>query len=76
LGQSRISTKDHIDNGKLHLIRREEIQLYRDRGKQLLEEHFRLIIAENDLGEPLGFLTDIFDLEAEVITLYYKKEGI
>ncbi|MDR3267715.1 MAG: hypothetical protein LBT83_01430 [Tannerella sp.] len=45
--------------GKLHLIRREEIQLYRDRGKQLLEEHFRLIIAENDPGEPFWFLTCI-----------------
>jgi hypothetical protein len=41
--------------GKLHLIHQEEIQLYRDGGKQLLEEHFRLIIAENDLGEPFCF---------------------
>jgi transposase len=59
--------------GKLHLIRQEEIQLYKNGGKQLLEEHFRLIIAENDLGEACWFLTDIFDLEAEVITLFYKK---
>jgi transposase len=59
--------------GRLFLVKQEKIQLYKDGKKQLLTETFRLITAENEQGETFCFLTNIFDLEAEVIILYYKK---
>jgi transposase len=59
--------------GNLSLLKDETIQLYKDGGKQLLPEHFRLITAENRQGETICFLTNIFDLQAEIIILFYKK---
>jgi len=59
--------------GNLTLLKDETIQLYKDGGKQLLPEHFRLITAENRQGEIICFLTNIFDLQAEVIILFYRK---
>jgi len=59
--------------GNLCLIKQEKIQLYKDGGRQLLPDTFRLITAQNDKGETFCFLTNIFDLQAEVITLFYKK---
>ncbi len=59
--------------GTLSLLKDEKIQLYKDGGKQLLPETFRLITTENEKGETLCFLTNIFDLKPEVIILFYKK---
>lgn len=59
--------------GNLSLIRQEKIQLYKDGGKRLLPDMFRLITAENGDGEILCFLTNIFDLQPDVITLFYRK---
>jgi len=59
--------------GKLFLFKQEKIQLYKDGGRKLLPETFRLITAQNEKGETFCFLTNIFDLEVEVIILFYKK---
>jgi hypothetical protein len=59
--------------GSLFLIKEEEVRLFRDGGKQKTEETFRMITAENESGEKLVFLTNIFDLKLEVIILFYRK---
>ncbi len=59
--------------GNLSLLKQERVQLYKDAGKELLPETFRLITAENEKGETICFLTNIFDQQAEVIILFYKK---
>ena len=59
--------------GSLFLIRDEEVRLYRDKSSKPTIETFRLITTQNEAGETLLFLTNIFDLEPEVITLYYRK---
>lgn len=59
--------------GSLFLVRDEEIRLYRDKSRQPTIETFRLITTQNEAGEALLFLTNIFDLEPEVITLFYRK---
>lgn len=59
--------------GSLFLIRDEEVRLFRNSGKEETEETFRLITTQNKNGDILMFLTNIFDLEVEVITLYYRK---
>jgi hypothetical protein len=59
--------------GSLFLVRDEEIRLYRDAGKQTTDETFRLLTTQNQEGETFLFLTNIFDLEPEVITLFYRK---
>ena len=59
--------------GSLLLVMDEEIRLYRDAGKQTTDETFRLITTQNEEGETFLFLTNIFDLEPEVITLFYRK---
>lgn len=59
--------------GSLLLIRDEEIRLYRDKSRKPTTETFRLITTKNVAGETLLFLTNIFDLEPEVIILFYRK---
>lgn len=59
--------------GSLFLVKDEEIRLYRDGGKQKTDETFRLLTTQNEEGETYLFLTNIFDLEPEVITLFYRK---
>lgn len=59
--------------GSLFLVMDEEIRLYRDAGKRKTNEIFRLITAQNEEGETFLFLTNIFDLEPELITLFYRK---
>lgn len=59
--------------GSLFLIGDEEVRLSCNRGKQKTDETFRLITTQNQEGETLLFLTNIFDLEPEVITLFYRK---
>lgn len=59
--------------GSLFLVQDEEIRLYRDGGRQKTDEMFRLITTQNDEGQTYLFLTNIFDLEPEVITLFYRK---
>jgi len=59
--------------GNLTLISDEEVFLFKNNGFQRTEESFRLIKAENETGEVFMFLTNIFDLEPEVITLFYRK---
>lgn len=59
--------------GSLFLLMDEEVRLYRKSGKEKTDETFRLIITEDKQGEKYTFLTNIFDLEPEVIILYYRK---
>jgi hypothetical protein len=59
--------------GSLFLVTDEEVRLYGNRGKQRIEETFRLITTQNENGDTFLFLTNIFDLEPEVITLFYRK---
>ena len=59
--------------GSLFLVKDEEIRLYRDGGRQKTDETFRLITTQDDEGETYLFLTNIFDLEPEVIMLFYRK---
>lgn len=59
--------------GSLFLISDEEIRLFRNSGKNPTDETFRLITAQNETGETFLFLTNIFDLEPDVITLFYRK---
>lgn len=59
--------------GSLFLISDEEVRLYKKNGSQKTDETFRLITAENQAGETYVFLTNIFDLESEVIVLFYRK---
>ena len=59
--------------GSLLLVSDEEVRLYRDRGRQRTDETFRLITTQNEEGETYLFLTNIFDLGPEVITLFYRK---
>ena len=59
--------------GSLLLVSDEEIRLYRDGGRQRTDETFRLITTQNEEGETYLFLTNIFDLGPEVITLFYRK---
>lgn len=59
--------------GNLTLISDQEVFLFKNNGFQRTEESFRLIRAENESGEVFMFLTNIFDLEPEVITLFYRK---
>jgi hypothetical protein len=59
--------------GSLLLVKDEEIRLYRDVSKKPTDETFRLLTTQNEEGETFLFLTNIFDLEPEVITLFYRK---
>jgi len=59
--------------GSLSLISQQEIRLYKDGTKKLTDETFRLIKARNSSGEEYWFLSNIFDLEVEVILLFYRK---
>ncbi|NDP22216.1 MAG: IS4 family transposase [Paludibacter sp.] len=59
--------------GGLFLVSDEEIRLFRNSGKITTDETFRLITAQNETGETYLFLTNIFDLEPDVITLFYRK---
>jgi transposase len=59
--------------GGLFLVSDEEIRLFRNSGKTITDETFRLITAQNETGETFVFLTNIFDLEPDVITLFYRK---
>lgn len=59
--------------GSIYLISDEEVILFGSRNKKPTEETFRLITAETEKGERLLFLTNIFDLSAEVIVLFYRK---
>jgi len=59
--------------GSLKLISDEEVYLYKKVGRQRTDETFRLITAENDTGEIFCFLTNIYDLEPDVIVLFYRK---
>lgn len=59
--------------GSLFLIRDEEVRLFRNSSKVETEETFRFITTQNENGDILIFLTNIFDLEVDVITLYYRK---
>ena len=47
--------------------------MFRNSGKTTTDETFRLITAQNETGETFVFLTNIFDLEPDVITLFYRK---
>lgn len=59
--------------GSLFLVRDEEIRLHLDVSKQYTDETFRLLTTQNEKGETFLFLTNIFDLEPEVIILFYRK---
>ena len=59
--------------GSLFLVSDEEVRLFGTRNKKPTEETFRLITAVNDKGDKYLFLTNIFDLLAEVIILFYRK---
>jgi len=64
-----------IDN--LKLVKDEKVYLYEwinNRTKKKRTEHaYRLITTENERGEILLFLTNIMDLDAELITNFYRK---
>ena len=51
----------------------EEMRLLGTRNKKPTRETFRLITAVNDKGDQYLFLTGIFDLDPEVIILFYRK---
>ena len=59
--------------GSLKLVSDEEVYLFKNAGRQRTDETFRLITAENDEGDIFCFLTNIFDLEPDVIVLFYRK---
>lgn len=63
--------------GNLTLIKDEKVYLYEwihNRGTKRRTEHaYRLITTENEQGEILLFLTNIMDLDAEMITNFYRK---
>jgi len=59
--------------GSLYLISEQEIKLYKNGPRQLTDETYRLIKAGNESGEQYWFLTNVFDIETEVILLYYRK---
>jgi len=59
--------------GSLKLVSDEEVYLYKAIGHKKTDETFRLITAENDAGDRFCFLTNIFDLEPDVIVLFYRK---
>jgi IS4 transposase len=59
--------------GSIYLISDEEVRLFGTRNKKPTQETFRLITAENKKGDKLLFLSNIFDLPAEVIVLFYRK---
>ena len=62
--------------GNLLLLKDETVRLYihtKGKAKKATEEIFRLITTENTKGERLLFLTNIMDLDAEVITEFYRS---
>jgi hypothetical protein len=59
--------------GSLFLVSDEEVRLFGTRNKIPTEETFRLITAVNDKGDKYLFLSNIFDLQPEVIILFYRK---
>ena len=62
--------------GNLCLLKDETIRLYihtRGKPKKPTEEIFRLITTKNKDGETLLFLTNIMDLDAEIITEFYRS---
>ena len=63
--------------GNLKLVKDEKVYLYEwihNRGTKKRTEHvYRLITTENEKGEILLFLTNIMDLDAEIITNFYRK---
>ena len=62
--------------GDLSLLKDETVRLYNyvnGKTKKPTEEIFRLITTKNRLGETLLFLTNIMDLDAEMITEYYRS---
>jgi transposase len=62
--------------GSHFLVREEEIRMYRDGGRQKTDETFRLVTTQNEEGKTYLFLTNIFDLEPEVITLFIFNDRI
>ena len=62
--------------GDLSLLKDKTVRLYNyvnGKTKKPTEEIFRLITTKNRLGETLLFLTNIMDLDAEMITEYYRS---
>ena len=59
--------------GSIFLVSDEEVRLFGTRNNKPTEETFRLITALNEKGDKLLFLSNIFDLCAEVIVLFYRK---
>jgi len=59
--------------GSLFPVSDEEVRLLGTRNKKPTRETFRLITAVNDKGDQYLFLTGIFDLDPEVIILFYRK---
>jgi len=59
--------------GSLTLVSDEEVYLFKKVARQKTDDTFRLITADNDSGDRFCFLTNIFNLEPDIIVLFYRK---